>query len=587
MNCTGKILLIAFFILPSFHLWKCSGTALYARPANQEVYGQVPCNERIFMHTDRETYIAGEIMFFKIYLIDGQTGCLSHKSKIAYIILRDVHNRAIIRQNISLSDGTAYGSLLLPDTLQSGLYQVISYTNWMRNFDEANFYYGQLVIANRFDEDPEYAGMSFAGVSPEQPAPDSMTALTVTTDRIFYKTREKVIISLHNPGNSNVDLSVSVAEKTGEKTDFNANSGVLLTCTAGLSGNRSLNTRNYRKCEYLVEDRGYIISGSVINTASPAGTVISLSIPDTSVNLMYSVSNEEGRFFFQLDQRYYNRELYMGIYDPKPGTSPNLKPDDKFAVQSPALVAFTGISDELRQYIRKSQTIVGIQKAYHVQASVDEPATINTTVTGKVYYRPDNLVVTSDYQPMNSLTEIVRETLPYVRLNRNSNEMALEIIDPEKKTLLKQPALFLNGMSVNNFDPIMNFGSEKIRRIETVFHKRAYGSLELNGIMAVFTTMDVKNEEIVSQGTLKQEPVVFLSPSRQESPDYPSVSGKLSRDPDFRQLLYWNPQVIIQGGQDLTIEFYTSDNTGSYVIHIKGLTSNGSKINSNAAIEIQ
>ncbi|MCD4663641.1 MAG: hypothetical protein K8R68_00120 [Bacteroidales bacterium] len=49
---------------------------------------------------------------------------------------------------------------------------------------------------------------------------------------------------------------------------------------------------------------------------------------------------------------------------------------------------------------------------------------------------------------------------------------------------------------------------------------------------------------------------------------------KNNRIPDFRTLLYWNPELLISQG-DNTLNFYTSDNTGDYDIIVRGVTKNG------------
>jgi hypothetical protein len=62
------------------------------------------------------------------------------------------------------------------------------------------------------------------------------------------------------------------------------------------------------------------------------------------------------------------------------------------------------------------------------------------------------------------------------------------------------------------------------------------------------------------------------------SPEYSSEEMKSSHNPDFRNTLYWNPSVIPDKSGKARIEFWTSDNSGDYVVNIQGLTSNGKTI---------
>jgi hypothetical protein len=535
-------------------------------------YGQSICNERIFMHIDRDTYVAGESLFFKLYLDNSSSKNSTDTSKIAYIILRNEHNTSIIRQIVLLQHGAAFGSIYLPDTLQTGHYQIIAFTNKMRNFGESGFFYQELMIANRFDEVLEFGTLGFFNDTLPKPSLEKSNTLILRTNKSVYGTREKVIITLSAPGYPGMDLSVSVAEKNDHSRK---------------SGHGSACIQKYGKCEYMVENKGYILGGNV-NRASPSpGILVTLSVPDTTANLMYATTDASGKFFFQLDPYYYNKELFVDIRDQKIRMESILTIDDKYALQSPVLTEDSAISHEMKQIIRKSQKIVGIHKTYLLQSIQYDTLTPSTETCRKVYYTPDHLIRTTDYEPMGNFVEIAREALLYVRLNKKDNLYKTEILDPVHKTIMNDPMFFINGMPVRDINPVIHFGSDKIKRIETVYRNRVYGSLELKGILAVFTTNDVKTDEFIDQRTVITEPIIFLRPSRYEPPDYSTPERRSARNPDFRQLLFWNPQVNIQGGRTLTLEFYTSDNVGNYEINIKGLTSDGNIIIRNASFQTQ
>ena len=58
------------------------------------------------------------------------------------------------------------------------------------------------------------------------------------------------------------------------------------------------------------------------------------------------------------------------------------------------------------------------------------------------------------------------------------------------------------------------------------------------------------------------------------SPAYPTIRRMQSRRPDFRNVLYWNPDLRV-GQTSSQIEFYTSDLPGDYLIVIQDLSSDG------------
>jgi len=70
----------------------------------QQYINAVP-REEIFVHSDRETYIAGENVWFSVYLLDRQSFNLSDKSRIAYFELLNPENRPVIQKKILMENG--------------------------------------------------------------------------------------------------------------------------------------------------------------------------------------------------------------------------------------------------------------------------------------------------------------------------------------------------------------------------------------------------------------------------------------------------------------------------------------------------
>jgi hypothetical protein len=119
----------------------------YLRVKFQSYLETVPWEE-ILVHSDREEYIAGEDLWFNLYLIDRQSLKPSSESKIAYFELLNFENRPIIQKRIFLNKGFGPGQLQLPDTLSSGIYTIRAYTNWMKNFLPGNCFSKDIKVFN-------------------------------------------------------------------------------------------------------------------------------------------------------------------------------------------------------------------------------------------------------------------------------------------------------------------------------------------------------------------------------------------------------------------------------------------------------
>ncbi len=142
-------------------------------------------HERLFVHTDRDFYVAGEHINFHVYLMDGQQP--GPRSGFVYLALRRA-DEIVERVTIPMEQGRASGALYLPDTLSTGHYGITAFTNWMRNQDAHSFFNKPLLIANRFDSDP------FLDVSPRDPSHKPELSFYVEGGKLVEGVENHVVI---------------------------------------------------------------------------------------------------------------------------------------------------------------------------------------------------------------------------------------------------------------------------------------------------------------------------------------------------------------------------------------------------------
>ena len=104
--------------------------------------------EEIYVHTDRDGYIAGEEIWFKIYLVDRENSKPSDGSSIVYCELLNPDNRPVAQKRIKIEDGSGPGMIIIPDTVRTGEYTLRAYTNRMKNFLPENCFLKELNIYN-------------------------------------------------------------------------------------------------------------------------------------------------------------------------------------------------------------------------------------------------------------------------------------------------------------------------------------------------------------------------------------------------------------------------------------------------------
>lgn len=106
--------------------------------------------EKMFLHTDRQVYLAGETMWLKIYTVDAALHKPTDVSRVAYVEIVDKDNQALTREKIELKDGVGTGSIFIPASIASGNYLLRAYTSWMKNFEADYFFRKPVTIVNSF-----------------------------------------------------------------------------------------------------------------------------------------------------------------------------------------------------------------------------------------------------------------------------------------------------------------------------------------------------------------------------------------------------------------------------------------------------
>src|SRR5690606_715596 len=113
-------------------------------------YREKALTEKIYAHIDRDFYLTGETLWFKLYAADG---CLHRPldiSKVAYVELLGTDGEPVLQAKILMEEGRGHGSLFLPASLATGNYRFRAYTHWMKNFPPGFFYHQVISIVNPF-----------------------------------------------------------------------------------------------------------------------------------------------------------------------------------------------------------------------------------------------------------------------------------------------------------------------------------------------------------------------------------------------------------------------------------------------------
>ncbi|NER09674.1 hypothetical protein SAMN06265375_101810 [Muriicola jejuensis] len=110
-----------------------------------EAYSELP-REVVFVHLNKSVFIKGEAIGYKAYVVDKDTKKRSLETKNLYCVVQDSLNQTVKEQLIRIENGVGSGLINLDSTFTSGQYYFKSYTNWMRNFSEPNYFEQVLTV---------------------------------------------------------------------------------------------------------------------------------------------------------------------------------------------------------------------------------------------------------------------------------------------------------------------------------------------------------------------------------------------------------------------------------------------------------
>lgn len=111
-------------------------------------YRKTALTEKVYVHTDKRFYLAGELLWFKVYYVDGTFNKPFDLSKVAYAELLDKDNKPVMQAKVALKTGHGNGSFYIPSSINTGQYTLRAYTNWMKNFGPDYFFEQPVTIVN-------------------------------------------------------------------------------------------------------------------------------------------------------------------------------------------------------------------------------------------------------------------------------------------------------------------------------------------------------------------------------------------------------------------------------------------------------
>jgi hypothetical protein len=551
--------------------------------------------EELYIRTDRDIYFSGEQVWLKVYKLSNLTNAPWDLSKVVYVELLDKNNFPVKQIKVKTDGNSGSSGFMLPENISSGNYAIRAYTNWMKNWPADMFFYMTISVINPFEnidhlELPPQGIFTGNADSPTGLLPGAVngTRLTekpgikgsnnsinfkITLQKPDYSSREKVSVMISatdmegNPAEA--DLSVSVAK-----------SAVVNSTTKNITSRLTIQdpmlneTINFH--DYLPELEGHLISGYIrlkSNDEPLRKADVSLTFVGKTARCQFSRTDEKGRFNFLIKETGINEIVIQPLSPDLTGYYVELiQPfTSKFGNYKPA--AFYLDSSKIRD-INNAVISMQINNIYEPFRQKKPPA--EKKKIPDFYGKPENTIKMSDYIELTSLREVVKEIIPNVYTLKQNGKYDFKLINKFRgQPFENKPLVLVDGVPIYDFEKVLSINSKEIERADIINTRYFYSENVFDGIVSFITKKGNLSAIEFDNSIFRQVYEACVVQNEFYSPDYSTDSLKNNRIPDYRNTLYWAPDLLTGKDGKTEIEFFTSDESADYTIVVEGLSADG------------
>lgn len=326
---------------------------------------------------------------------------------------------------------------------------------------------------------------------------------------------------------------------------------------------------------FIPEYNRLLVQGMVTNPASGApvpGVLTYLTPPGKPVRLYASRSNAAGQIRFELEDYYGPKSMILQTNPPD--SVYNLTIANPFSeIRSSTRLPEFSLPESQTDLLVNRSVAMQVQSTYNGErVSQYRLPTVDSTA---FYGIPSESYLLDIYTRFPRMEEVLREYVRGVMPRKRQGNFRLFVPNiPYGATLFDEPSLVLmDGVPIFDMDKVINFTPLKVKQLDVVTNQHFIGANPFSGIISFMTykgdlagfPLDNKLVKLDYDGLQLQRE--FYAPRYDQNPT--------SRLPDARTLLYWNPDLKTNAQGKAQIDFSTSDQAGTYLIDVNGLTTQG------------
>lgn len=523
-----------------------------ARAAGEEV---------IILHADRRMYVAGETIWFSIYVSNSRNLQSTTISPVTSVELINPWNTPVAQSRFSLSAGRGKGNITIPDTISSGTYRLRAYAGQTGDIPLLSCFMQEIEIYNPFAGEGYYSLINRESVSYPEPG-FNYSGIEIVTGSVTGRREKTGLRIMSGPGTADLSISVVPAGTSSgmPETGLMARPGY----SSGKSGSRNT---------------GHYLSGSVRYRepgATDSSRFIYTSVRGKTAEFYHARIGTDGRFDLRLPAD--SRERVLIIQPGNAGSNVVLEIDPPFPQIQDQMVCTRDTLDEFQREIFNELSFnFQASGIYGIRLFKDNPAEPGKADRSRRFYGiPEMEVRLNDYISLPVMQEVFFELLPGIVMRNKDSGYEFKITNPLTGKYYEEPPLvMIDGVIINDLNIVAGLDPAKVERIEVVMTPYLTGDLILHGIVNVITRegdfgeMTMQDYAAILSWRPVEEPKLFIHPDNSDS-----AAGS-DRIPDLRNTLYWEPSLKTDSHGRAEVVFRTSDQPGIYEITVFGITESG------------
>jgi hypothetical protein len=518
--------------------------------------------ERVYVSTDKECYLAGENMWISVYCLDDAAGGYSQLSKVAY--LEFYNKEGLVSQiKLPLKEGRGCGRLQIPLSFATGNYSIAAYTQKYGGASKGEFNGKIVTVFNTLssqrvkdgvevvpDDEPLMGDGSLKGRC-------NWLSVDVQTGKADG---ESVPVEIKNLSDKGASVSVSIyhIDPLGE-----------MVGAYGYDRTTLLERKGDFELSPEVDYAGEVIRVRISSGGKKSDmkdVAVYMSAMGNTDDIYINTADEKGEAVYYTSNIYGTRDL---VFEVEGDTSSmyNVEILQQKAHHRVAGIPVLKISPKMKEALQSRGMDMQIAKRFEADTIFNLMPRRENSFIGTVEPRVYRL---DDYTRFPVMEEVVREFVKDLRIRKEGDETVMRLLWGTKARAL----VLLDGVPVTDHSLVVGLDPHLVKEIVLYSRRYVLNNRIFDGVVKFNTYKGdmggvklARNVSVVNHRGV-QYPLAFLGDQLADMPNYPN----------FNNTIYWNPVVEIEKGGTVSFKCMKPQYKGRFRMVIEGLDSNAEEV---------